>query len=147
MTAIRQYRGGDREPVIDVWRRSSRVAHAFLPESFFDREEAAIRQTFLPLADTWVALSNGEVVGFISLVGNEIGGLFVDPDHQGQGFGRALTDHARALHGTLELEVFTANTAGREFYERYGFEQIGAAIDDATGQPTLRLRIEMSATT
>lgn len=38
-----------------------------------------IANVYLPNAGTWVWESDGRVVGFISLPGNEVGGIFVDP--------------------------------------------------------------------
>jgi putative acetyltransferase len=81
------------------------------------------------------------IVGFIALVGNQVGGLFVDPAFQGEGIGRLLVDHARSLHAELELEVFAKNTGARRFYERYGFRRIDELIHEETGHPVVRMRL------
>lgn len=101
-----------------------------------------IGEVFLPASDATVAVVDDRVVGFISLRENEVGGLFVHPDHQGDGHGRALMDHARASRPFLELEVFEANAIGRRFYDRYGFSEVGRGEDADTGLPVLRLRLE-----
>ena len=85
--------------------------------------------------------SGERVVGFVSLMGNEIGALFVAPAFHGQGIGRALVDHARELRGEMEVEVFQANAIGRSFYDRYGFEFCEEKRHEATGQTLLRLRL------
>ena len=66
--------------------------------------------------------------------------LVVEPECHGMGFGKALMDKARALHGDLEVEVFKANAIGRAFYARYGFELIEEKDDEDTGHRMLRLR-------
>jgi len=107
----------------------------------FERERQAIAAQFLPQAETYVFERMRQIVGFISLMGTEVGGLFVAPDYQGQGIGRALMDRARDSRTHLELDVFADNVMGCAFYARYGFEMIGERVDDATGLRVLRLRL------
>jgi putative acetyltransferase len=47
------------------------------------------------MADTTVYEAEGRVVGFLALIGNEVGAIFLDPDRPGPGIGRALMDNAR----------------------------------------------------
>jgi putative acetyltransferase len=140
---IRPYTPEDREAVLDVWYASAQVAHPFWPPERFDHERRAIAEEFLPRAETHVFERAGTVVGFISLLGAEVGGLFVTPRHHREGIGRALMDTARATREHLELDVFAANVSGRAFYERYGFRVVGERVDEATGLRVLRLHIIM----
>ena len=138
---IRPYVDADLTALLDVWYRSSVVAHSFLPEEFFETERREIAETWMPMAETVVYELDGRVVGFLALIGNEVGAIFVDPEHQGRGVGRALMDWARDSRPFLELSVFEANQSGRGFYESYGFEYVGSAVNEATGHPELRLRL------
>lgn len=137
---IRPYLDRDLDELIDVWFRASRVAHPFLSLEFLDAERGRIAEQWLPLADTSVYERDGRVVGFMSLIDNEVGGIFVDPDLQGNGIGRALMDSAREVHPVLELDVFEANAIGRRFYDRYGFEFVDRHMNHTAGQSELRLR-------
>ena len=83
---------------------------------------------------------DGEVEGFISLMGNEVGAIFLQPQCHGRGAGRALMDKAQELHGNLEVEVFKVNKIGRKFYSRYGFTQLEEKLHEPTGQMLLRLK-------
>lgn len=139
---LRPYQPGDQADVLDVWFRASSLAHPFLSAEFMARERAEIGDHWLEVADTTVYESDGRVVGSISLIGNEVGGIFVDPGHQGQGIGRALMGHAEGTRPFLELTVFAANTAARRFYDRYGFEPVAETTHEETGQPQLRLRLD-----
>lgn len=78
---------------------------------------------------------------FISLIGNEVGALFVDPQFHRAGIGRALVDQARGLRGALEVEVFERNQAGRAFYLTLGFEFMHQKVHDQTGFDIMRLRL------
>ncbi|MCB0034244.1 MAG: GNAT family N-acetyltransferase [Anaerolineales bacterium] len=136
---IRLYKKTDTEAIIDVWYQASLIAHSFLTEDFLEEERVNLRELFLPNSETWVKEIKGEIVGFISLMGNEVGGLFVHPAWQRQGVGVLLMDKARSLHKTLELDVFEANLQGRAFYSKYGFELVKKYKDQSTDKPILRL--------
>lgn len=137
---IRPYEETDLDAVLSCWESASEIGHPFLDESFLDQEREDIANLYLPNADTWVAEVDGKIVGFISLVKNEVGGIFVDAAFHGQGIGQALMNKARSLHGTLELEVFEANAVGRKFYAAYGFELMLEKIHEETGHKLLRLK-------
>jgi putative acetyltransferase len=143
---IREYVTADCEDVLNVWASASAQAHPFLSDAFLDLERQRIPRVHLVRAETWVWEANGRVVGFVSLLGNEVGAIFVDPEVQGSGIGRALMDHARARRGTLEVEVFKRNVLGRAFYARYGFEPVHEAVHEETGFEVLRLRLAAEAT-
>ena len=138
---VRPFADDDLRAVLDVWARASQVAHSFLTEAFLERERRDIVEIWMPLAETTVYEVDGHVVGFISMIGNEVGAIFVDPDHQSRGIGSALMDHARESRPFVEVDVFEANAIGRAFYAGYGFEPVGRRIDDDIGHPILRLRL------
>ena len=138
---MRTFTGADTEGLLDVWYRASLIAHSFLSEEFLADERLEIVQRWLPIAETTVYETDGRVVGFIALIGSEVGAIFVDPDFQGQGIGRALMNHARSSQGALELDVFEANPIGRGFYQAYGFQIIGRHLNREAGQFELRLRL------
>ena len=139
---IRLYQEKDTEMIIDVWYQASLIAHPFLTEAFLQEEKTRLREIFLPNSQTWVYEEAGQVVGFISLVDSEVGGIFVRPSNQRQGIGKALMDKARSLHNYLELDVFEANKSGRAFYAKYGFAPIKKYREAETGEITIRLRYE-----
>jgi putative acetyltransferase len=132
--------------VLDVWYLASLVAHSFLTEEFFDTERQLIAERWLPASETFVFEMDGCVVGFVSMNGNEVGGLFVTPAQQKRGVGRALLDHVAASRPYLELDVFKANAAARSFYESYGFRLVNEHVNDETGYPEMRLRLDVKLT-
>ena len=137
---IRQYADNDLEDLLASWESASRLAHPFLEEDFLATERHNIPNLYLPNADTWVADLDGKVVGFIALLGNEVGAIFLDPNHHGKGIGKSLMDKAQEIHGILEVDVFEKNLIGRKFYELYGFESLSESIHSPTKQKVLRLK-------
>lgn len=136
---IRPYKPSDLNEVLEVWAEASAVAHPFLSAGFLAAERHNIANVHLSNAETWVWESDGSVLGFIALLGNEVGAIFVDPRFHGAGIGRALMDHARDLRRELEVEVFAENAIGRAFYARYGFELIQEKVHEQTGLDVMRL--------
>jgi len=137
---IRQYRDEDLPDVLSSWENASRLSHPFLSNEFLEEERYKVPNYYLPNADTWVIEHEGKVIGFIALIGNQIGAVFVQPEFHGTGAGRALLDKARELHGVLDVEVFQANSIGHNFYLSYGFEIMYEKKHIDTGDIIVRLR-------
>jgi putative acetyltransferase len=136
---IRQYENPDLEAVLSSWERATRLAHPFMTDEFIAQERINTAETYLPNTDTWVIETDDHVVGFIALMGNEVGAIFLQPEYHGRGAGKALMDKAQQIHGDLEVEVFKENSIGREFYSRYGFSQLEEKLHEPTGRQVLRL--------
>lgn len=138
---IRPYEPRDLDELLEAWYQAARLAHPFLNDDFFETERQNIIHKYTPVVETWVYEQTGHVVGFIALLGNEVGALFLLPACHGNGIGRALMDHARKLRGTLEVDVFKENHIGRTFYDRYGFVPIKEHLHGETGHTLVRMRL------
>lgn len=136
---IRKYMHEDEDAVVSTWRVASELSQSFLTSEFLDEAADAIRNIYLLQAETRVTEIDGEVVGFIALVDNEIGGLFLHPRFHGRGLGKAMVDGAVAEKGPLQVEVFEKNKIGRRFYDAYGFVRSGEYIHEPTGEVMIRM--------
>jgi putative acetyltransferase len=144
---LRPFQEVDFDDLVIAWRAASVVAHSFLSPDFLNAEVESIREVYLPAAETWVAIdnkNNDKVVGFLALMGNEIGAIFVHPNHWKQGIGRALMDKAVELRTTLTLEVFEENDIGRAFYTKYGFVATGRGLHQETGKSVIQLEFKVA---
>lgn len=137
---IRQYQQSDLDGVLNSWEVATRLVHEFMTDEFIAEQRINVEKVYLPNTDTWVAEINGTVQGFISLMGNEVGAIFLQPQYHGMGVGKALMDKAQSLHGELEVEVFKVNETGRKFYARYGFILLRETLHELTGEAVLRLK-------
>jgi putative acetyltransferase len=136
---IRPFASPDTDAVMTVWRQANALAHPFLPAVFVAQTERDVRDIYLPNAESYVLEAGGEIAGFISLLGNEIGGLFLDPARHGTGLGWALVSHAMAIEGPLKVEVFKDNRIGLPFYQRCGFELVAEELHEPSGQLCLKM--------
>lgn len=141
---IRQYVAADLNAVLDSWEVATRLAHPFMIDEFIAQERINVAEIYMPNTDSWVVEVGTKVQGFIALMGNEVGALFLQPECHGKGMGKALMDKAQYLHGELEVEVFEENTIGRAFYAKYGFTLIEEKMHQPTGQKVLRLKFKPS---
>ncbi len=141
MGLIRSYKKEDLPELLDAWYTASLVVHPFLTEEFFEQERKDIQEIYMPKAETYVYELDGQVVGYIALLGNEVGAIFVHSDFQGKGIGKKLMDYAKNIREYLVLDVFKKNKIGRAFYDKYGFKQIDEHIHEETGNVLLRLEL------
>ncbi len=70
--------------------------------------------------------------GFLAIAGDFIDQLYIDPEHQRKGIGRALIAHAQALSPSgLRLFTLQINHDGRAFYESQGFVAVRLGVSPA----------------
>ena len=100
--------------------------------------EAGLRILQDPTRERYLAAVDRGIAGFVVLVmqGALVGylqTLCVATDKRGSGIGRALLEHAEAVvfarHPNLFLTVSDFNEPAQRFYERLGYERIGALRD------------------
>ena len=138
---IRKHKEKDLEDIINIWYQASTLAHPFLDSTFVKKLEKDMRNIYIPNSETWVYKKNNSVIGFISMIENEIGGLFVLPNNHSKGIGTKLVDFISKVHKELEVEVFEKNIIGRAFYDKYGFKQIKKFTHTESNNEVLRLKI------
>ena len=121
----------DLKKLSNIWFEASMKAHPFIGEPRLIEQRRLIEEEYLPKAETSVACLDGEAVGFISLLGTFIGGIFIAPDRQGFGIGRKLIEDALVRKRELSLEVYTENEQAVRFYNALGFQEVSRrAVDD-----------------
>jgi len=151
---IRQYKDSDVDAVVATWRNASELAHPFLSSEFLDQEEKNVRDVYPKFAEIWVKETNSQeanaqetsaqVIGFIALIGNEVGAIFLSPDHHGQGIGRELMDYAVSIKGDITVDVFKQNEIGRRFYDGYGFKAIREYVHEPSRQVTIQMAFKFT---
>jgi len=137
---IRKHIEKDLEQILNVWYHSSTLAHPFLKLEFVEKVKSDMRNIYIPGSDTWVYEKDSQIVGFISMIENEIGGLFVMPSDIGKGIGTRLVNFIGENHKILEVEVFENNKIGRAFYDKHGFCLVNKFIHPESGESVLRMR-------
>lgn len=131
---IRKAAEEDLDLLVDIWLAGSRQAHAFIDPVYWEENREAMRGLYLPLSESWVLEEKGEVQGFVSLMGEYVAALFVRPERQGWGYGKALLDWAKQERDKLQLKAYARNEGALRFYERNGFRLMTESVDEPTGE-------------
>jgi GNAT superfamily N-acetyltransferase len=89
----------------------------------------------------FLAESDGDVVGVLTVGDDELYAIYVHPDYWGTGVGQALLDRAeKELAETCDVALLTCmvdNARARRFYERNGWQLVETLVEPHFGgEPT-----------
>jgi GNAT superfamily N-acetyltransferase len=122
---IREYQPGDFDAVTILWRIAREKS---LPEfqlvkgHFFYEDQDYFRDQILKKNKVWVVEFARRPVAFLAMENDFIDQLYIHPDHQRRGIGKALLDFARERSPEhLWLYTLQINVNARAFYEKNGF--------------------------
>ena len=145
MASIRPAAEGDAPAIARVWHEAWGDGHVgHVPDGLLAhrRPEHFAARAAERVAHSWVAEVVGEVVGFVTVDGDELEQIFVLASARGTGVATELlrtgTDAIRAAgHDVAWLAVVAGNARARAFYERQDWVDAGplayeAGTDDGT---------------
>ena len=125
MATIRPYTLDDFDTVTRLWRVAREMAFPeFMVEHphTFEEDCNYFRSNILAHNDVWVAEVDGRAAGFMAMAGDFVDQLYVHPDFQRHGLGKAFLDFAKERSPEhVWLYTLQVNANGRAFYEKNGF--------------------------
>lgn len=116
---------------------------ADIPNLHTAAEDLAFHQGLIARKTVMVAERGGVPVGFAVIHDGWLEHLWIMPEYQRQGFGRALLAWARTS-GALRLYVFAHNARAIAFYRAHGAVQIGASDGQANEERLPDLTLELA---
>ena len=145
MIGIRDAAVEEAEALEALQRRSSDVWEAYREQLAAHPDAIELPQSFIDRGWVRVAVArDGKPIGFSVVIPtddqvHELDGLFVEPGYMHSGVGRALVNDAvvRAARAGADCLEVTAGPA-QGFYEKVGFELVGAA--ETKFGPAVRMR-------
>lgn len=135
---IRRFRKEDVDHVMQIWFDANVQAHYFIPKCYWKDHYNMVRDT-LPSSEVWVYELENIILGFVGIVKDHIEGIFVTPQRQSNGIGKALIEHIKADHERLSLNVYEKNFKACGFYLREGFSVEERRRDENTMEFELRM--------
>lgn len=131
---IRKFKDKDIDRIMQIWIKSSIDGHRFIKESYWKANYNLVKDTYIPVSETFVYEEDTKIKGFISLIdGNYIGALFVDVDYQGNGIGKKLIKYLMDRYENLSLSVYKQNEKAVNFYKNIGFKIIKEEENEDSG--------------
>lgn len=132
---IRPYISDDFEAITILWRHAREQAFPDFQRRkghTFEEDQVYFKDVILVNNDLWVGELEEKPAAFMAIAGDFIDQLYVAPEYQRLGLGRALLEHARALSPDhLWLYTLQINTNGRAFYEKNGFRVVKLGVSPA----------------
>ena len=130
---LRRGTGRDAGAVADVWQLGWRDGHlGLVPEELVEArtDESFRARAAERVKEMTVAVVDGEVAGFVLVVGDEVEQVYVSASHRGTGVAEALMAEAERQvrangHTTAWLAVAAGNARALAFYERAGWRDEG----------------------
>jgi drug/metabolite transporter (DMT)-like permease/ribosomal protein S18 acetylase RimI-like enzyme len=123
-TEIRPADPADAAAIARIHMTSRATTMPYLPTQKRDHEQVTrwVEEVLLKEGRLWVAVCDGEILGYAALDADLLEHLYLRPDSRRQGIGTLLLDEVRRHSPDgLSLHVFQQNTDARAFYERHGF--------------------------
>ena len=136
------------DELLIVWEKSVRSSHHFLKEEDIEYFKPLIRNQYFPAVKLFVIRNeNGRIAAFMGLSDDMLEMLFVLPEEQGHGYGKAFVDYAidkcniytvegmRRKMKDMQVDVNEDNEQAYKFYLHMGYEVIGRDELDPSGKP------------
>jgi ribosomal protein S18 acetylase RimI-like enzyme len=129
---IRRASPSDAEAIADVFIASFEPLLSFLPRLHTHDEDRAFIRDLVERHEVWAAEEAERIVGFAAIAPAKLEQLYVHPDAQGRGVGRALLAKTKERQPAgFTLWVFQQNERARRFYEASGLTLV--ELTDGSG--------------
>jgi len=126
----------DLEQLFAIWHDAVKATHHFLDDDAFAEIAQLVEDKYLPSKPFLVFVGEDDApLGFMGTQDNEIESLFIYPEQHGKGIGKIFTDHMKAAHNTVVLEVNEQNPQAVGFYQAVGFKLDRRDPTDSHGRP------------
>ena len=141
---LRPYTPADEDAAIELWRRTWQQHYPHL--DFAGRVawwRERWRQELAPTATISIAEADGRMVGFVTVdpKNGYLDQIVVVPEAWGTDVAMLLMAEARRIAPDgLDLKVNADNARAIRFYEKQGFADAGAAVNEVSGAPVRMMR-------
>lgn len=134
---IRKLENNDIVEVVELWYETSIKAHDFISPDYWKENKEAMGTIYLPNSETYLAIKEGNIIGFIAMAENYLAAIFVKNNMQGNGVGKNLLNYIKERRETIQLKVYKKNYNSVNFYKRQGFKILSENMEEVTNEVEL----------
>jgi putative acetyltransferase len=131
---IRKIKNSEISTIVDLWYETSVVAHNFISSDYWKKNKESMAKIYIPNSETYVAIENDEIIGFVSMAENYLAAIFVNNKNQGKGVGKKLLNFVKDRREIIQLKAYKKNKKTVEFYKRQNFKILSESIEETTGE-------------
>jgi putative acetyltransferase len=134
----------DYNEIMHVWETSVRASHDFLKEEDILIYKKQILETWLDTVKLFAIRNDfDKILGFMGTSDEKVEMLFIIPEMQGKGIGKAFINHAVEKLHLKKVDVNEQNKYAVEFYYKMGFSVKRRSEMDMAGRPYPILHLEL----
>ena len=112
--------------LIEIWEKSVRATHDFLPEENIKSLKPLILEHYFDAVDLRVVKNDSDnIIGFIGVAEANVEMLFIAPAFRNSGVGSLLLKNAIEHQSASKVDVNEQNPDAVGFYKHLGFKVIG----------------------
>lgn len=128
---VRRMKPSDVEEVSAIWLEENINVHSFIPESYWRKNCAMVKQQLLE-TEVYLYENQKEIVGFVGINMGYVQGIFVKENMRSRGIGRMLMKTCKSKYFKIYLNVYCQNEEAVKFYMKEGFKIAKKQIDKGT---------------
>ena len=118
--------------LIEIWEKSVRATHDFLPEENIKSLKPLILEHYFDVVDLRVVKNDSDnIIGFIGVAEANVEMLFIAPAFRNSGVGSLLLKNAIEHQSASKVDVNEQNPDAVGFYKHLGFKVIGRSPLDS----------------
>ncbi|MCP3926953.1 MAG: GNAT family N-acetyltransferase [Desulfobacterales bacterium] len=131
---IRKLESNDINEVVELWYETSVQTHSFISADYWEKNKKDMATIYLPKSETYLAIENEKIIGFIAMAENYLAAVFVQINMQGSGIGKKLLKYIKDRRETIQLKVYKKNSRTVAFYKKQDFEILSENIEEITNE-------------
>ncbi|EOR05171.1 GNAT family N-acetyltransferase [Acinetobacter genomosp. 15BJ] len=125
----------DHLTLLNIWEKSVRATHDFLPETMIAELKPLILNEYFHHVQLNKYVIDQQIVGFLGTSDDNIEMLFILPEYRRSGIGQALVNFAVQQLQIYKVDVNEQNFQAVNFYKKMGFHTVNRSELDGQGNP------------